>query len=68
MDELAGRALIAWRLGDEVEPRGTAKPGWPNFSSTSTAGDELGPLKQITRALQASRLSWLRIEPDTPPG
>ena len=36
MDELAGRALIAQRLGDEVEWLGTAKPGWPNFSSMST--------------------------------
>ncbi len=43
MDELAARALIARRRGDEVESRGTAKPGWPNFSSTSTAGDEFGP-------------------------
>jgi hypothetical protein len=36
MDELTGRALIAQRLGDEVKRLGTAKPGWPNLSSTST--------------------------------
>jgi hypothetical protein len=35
MNELAGAALIAQRLGDEVEWLGTATPGWPNFSSTS---------------------------------
>ncbi len=35
-EQLAGRELIAQRLGDEVACCGTAQPGWLNLSSTST--------------------------------